>query len=124
VVHWSVEPDPEPPSPPAAPERPPVEAIAEVLKALFLKGTELTTALLEALGRADTATLAKLFDSPAPACSARRDRRDRLVKLQPRLDAGDDCLGGQLLRQPCRHLKLVVFAPSLVVRNRRHDWRG
>lgn len=48
-------------------ERPPVERIAEILEALFVKEPELTKALLEALGRADTATISKLFGAPVPA---------------------------------------------------------
>jgi len=73
-MHWSVEPDPASPSPPnaslaspAASERSSVEAIAELLEALFLKEPDLVTALLGELHRADIATLAKLFGVSVPA---------------------------------------------------------
>jgi hypothetical protein len=47
---------------------PPVDRIAEILEALFVKEPALTAALLDELGRADTAMLAKLFGwPPTPA---------------------------------------------------------
>ena len=79
---WWNEPDPAPSAPAgsaaplqAAPElqpvqRPPVEAIAEILEALFVKEPELVTALLAELNRSDTATLAKLFGSPETTVSS------------------------------------------------------
>ena len=81
-MHWSCVDDPAQAASPAAPEpvppaepavRSPIEQIAELLEALFVKQPDLVTALLEALGRADTATLARLFRSPSvPAESAAR----------------------------------------------------
>jgi hypothetical protein len=72
MAHWSVIDEPEPAAPepatvkPVAAERSAVERIAEILEALFLKESGLTRELLEELGRADTATLAKLFGVSAP----------------------------------------------------------
>jgi hypothetical protein len=73
MAHWSVIDEPESPAAPepataepVAAERSPVERIAEILEALFLKEPGLTRELLEELGRADTATLAKLFGVSAP----------------------------------------------------------
>jgi hypothetical protein len=74
MAHWSVIDEPESPAAPepataepVAAERSPVERIAEILEALFLKEPGLTRELLEELGRGDTATLAKLFGVSAPA---------------------------------------------------------
>jgi hypothetical protein len=73
MAHWSVIDEPESPAAPepataepVAAERSPIERIAEIFEALFLRERELTAELLVELGRADTATLAKLFGVSAP----------------------------------------------------------
>jgi hypothetical protein len=89
MAHWSVIDEPEPPAAPepatvkpVAAERSPVERIAEILEAFFLKEPGLTSELLEELGRADTATLAKLFGVSAPP-SAEQPPVELLLKPGP-----------------------------------------
>src|SRR5262249_37402975 len=73
MAHWSVTDEPSPVAPTAEPApRSPIERIAEILEVLFLRERELTAELLVELGRADTATLAKLFGSPSAAAEMPR----------------------------------------------------
>jgi hypothetical protein len=69
MLHWSVtdEPVAEELAPAAAPPLlAPIERVAEILEQLFLKESELVTALPAEPGRCDTSGLAKLFAPPPP----------------------------------------------------------